>query len=364
MTDRDRFCRPRRPFITMPILAAALLGACGAGVPVSVPPSETDTASPTVIASPPTAIASAAPVATVTPKPDPYASLPVTKVAAEIIPIPDSDVGYLGVTGDAVWAATSSGLLRIDPKTLHIDWIDHAGRFGLATTPTAVWSTDFDAGTVSRLDPTKRKLVALAEILGNPNGIAVFRDAVWVARHRGGAVDRLQAKTGKVMAEVDVGPAGASGPQGVAADATAVWVGIPNIDSVVRIDPTTNAVVATIKTTTSPCGGIAVQPDAVWVSSCFDDRHIVRIDPRTNVNLTEIDIGGHNGGAVLVDGDPWFPVGNRLVRVDPATNRIDRVIEFANGEFEAFGSAVGFGGLWIGGVDGEIARIPIAALAN
>jgi hypothetical protein len=364
MTDRNRFRRRREPFITMPILAAALLGACAAGMPVSVPPSVTSSASSTAIGSSSTAIASATPPATVTAKPDPYAGLPVSKVAAAIIPIPESDVGYLGVTGDAVWAATSSGLVRIDPKTLRLEWLDHTGRFGLATTATVVWSSDFDAGIVSRLDTGKRKLDAVAEMLGNPNAIAIHGDAVWVTRHRGGAVDRLQAKTGKVMAEVDVGPAGASGPQGVAAGANAVWVGIPNIKSVVRIDPTTNAVVATIKTTTSPCGGIAVQPNAVWLSSCFDDRDIVRIDPQTNVNVTEIDLGGHNGGAVVVDGYPWFPVGNRLVRIDPATNRIDRVLEFASGAFHGFGSTLGFGSLWIGGVDGQIARIPIVALAN
>jgi streptogramin lyase len=121
--------------------------------------------------------------------------------------------------------------------------------------------------------------------------------------------------------------------------------------------------VATIKTETSPCGGIAVQAQAVWVSSCYDDHFAVRIDPRTNTNVAEIDIGGNNGGAVIIDGSPWFPVANRLVRIDPATNRIDRVVEFAPDGFLGFGSAIGFDAVWIGGLEpGQVARIPLTSL--
>jgi hypothetical protein len=177
-------------------------------------------------------------------------------------------------------------------------------------------------------------------------------------------VTRLDGRSGKVTAEIEVGPAGAAGPQGVAVDKTAVWVGIPNIQSMVRIDPATNTVVSKITTKASPCGGLALAPDAVWVSSCFDDHFAIRIDPRTNALVAEIDIGGLNGGPILVDGYPWFPVYNQLVRIDPATNRIDRIVRFAkSAEFAAFGATVGFDSVWVGG-HGRIARIPIAALKH
>ena len=64
----------------------------------------------------------------------------------------------------------------------------------------------------------------------------------------------------------------------------------------------------------------------------------------------------------VVDGYPWFPVANRLVRIDPATNRIDRVVEFATDEFLGFGSTIGFDAIWIGGLPGQVARVPISAL--
>ena len=58
------------------------------------------------------------------------------------------------------------------------------------------------------------------------------------------------------MTEIKVGHTGRSGPQGVTATADAVWVGIPNAEAVVRIDPATNKVVATI-----PVDHVAVRRD-------------------------------------------------------------------------------------------------------
>jgi streptogramin lyase len=252
--------------------------------------------------------------------------------------------------------------MRVDPKSLNVDVIDDVGRFGLATTRKVVWVTDFESGVVSRLDPSTKGLIPVIKLLGNPNALAILGTNIWIGQHRGGSVARIDGSTGRLVAEVDVGPAGNSGPHGVAVTASAIWVGITNIHSVVRVDPATNQVVATIVTKTSPCGGIAAQSDAVWVSSCFDDHYAVRIDPRSNTNVAEIDLGGPNGGAIMVDGYPWFPVGNRLVRIDPATNRVDRIVQFTSSEFDSFGSTTGFGALWIGAIGGQIAKIPMGSL--
>jgi len=349
------------------LVVAHAVAAC-AGVPpaASLPASPAAVAPSTPGASSPAAssLVSPTPGPTRTPAPGPYAGIAIVKVEAQSILLLKRDVGFLAATADSVWAATSVGLIRIDPRTLEIQDVDSVPRFGLAATTNAVWVSDFDGGTVSRFDPARSRQAASVELPGNPNAIAVFGDSIWVAQHRGGSVTRLKGPSAKLVAVVEVGPVGSSGPHAVAADKTAVWVGITNIQSVVRIDPSTNHVVATIPTKTSPCGGIALQPDAVWVSSCFDDRMAVRIDPRSNTVVTEIDIGGHNGGPVLVDGYPWFPVGNLLVRIDPATNRIDRIVQFwKTPDFDAYGSTVAFDSVWVGGT-GRIARIPLAAVQD
>ena len=271
-----------------------------------------------------------------TPLPDPYEGVVVAEVDAQTVRFLKRDVGYLAVSADSVWVATNEGLVQIDPKTLKPQNVDE-----VATVRTCGQCGRCLGKRLWRGNrrPSGSRHLQANDIRGdpdNPNAIAIIEGATWVAQHRGGTVTRLRETSGEAIAVIEVGPAGSSGPQGVAGDATAVWVGVPNIGAVVRIDPSTNKVVATVKTNVSPCGGIGLQPDAVWVSSCFDDQTIMRIDPRTNTLAAEIDIGGYNGGPVLVDGYPWFPVYNQLVRIDPATNRIDRIVKFAkSAEFKA-----------------------------
>ncbi|MFL5725791.1 MAG: hypothetical protein ACJ77F_05585 [Chloroflexota bacterium] len=286
-------------------------------------------------------------------------------VEAKMVEMSPRDVGYMGTAAGSVWVATSEGLVRIDPDDMSVDTVDPApGGFGMFATESSVWASNFDLGTVTRFDAATGSPTVVAKLNGNPNALSVLDDAVWVGQHRGGAVTRLDARSGAVVLEVKAGRGGRSGPQGVTATPDAVWVGIPNIKGVVRIDPETNKVVATIPTKTSPCGGIAATADAVWVSSCFDDKVVVRIDPRTNEVIGEFPIGGYNGGAILVDGYPWFPVGGRLVRLDPATNKADGVVQFAD-TFEGFGTAVGFGSVWVGDAPGgQVARIPLSVLEN
>jgi hypothetical protein len=311
-----------------------------------------------------TALATSSPTPTPEPLPEAYDGVSITEVAAQIIDMHGVSVGYLAASADAVWAATPHGLTRIDPGTLEVKPVNGAELFGIAAIDDAVWTANFGFSTVTRVDATTGKSTVVVELLGNANTVSILGNSVWVAQHRGGTVTRLQEPSGKVVKEVRVGPKGPAGPHAVAAAVDGVWVGVTNIGSVVRIDPSTNAVVATIKTTASPCGGIAVQPSAVWVSSCYDDHVAIRIDPRTNTVVAEIDIGGPNGGAVLVDGYPWFPVRHRLVRIDPATNAIDRIVEFTKDPFGSYGTTLAFDSIWVGGENGLIARLPLSALSE
>lgn len=274
------------------------------------------------------------------------------------------ELGYMGVSAGFVWAATSTGLIRIDPDDMSVFEVDDAPGFGMFATESSVWASDFDRATVTRYDPETASQTMVSKVYGSPEAISVFGDNVWVAQHHGGSIARLDGPSGGVLAEVKVGLMGSSGPQGILATADSVWVGIPNSTTVVRVDPDTNTVVATIPVVTLPCGPIAATVDAVWVSSCFEDEMIVRIDPRTNGVVGEFSIGGYNGAPVVVNGYPWFPVENRLVRFNPATNEVDGVVEFAD-EFHAYGTAVGFDSIWVGSVGGRnVARVPLDVLED
>ena len=186
------------------LVAAAAVVAVAIGVSLLRPAPATG---PGVIPS-----ASATPTATPRPTqsspPDPYAGVPETRIEAEVIRVSGTETGYLSVTADAVWAAVSSGLVRIDPTTLEFEQIEQAPRFGMAASQDSVWATDFDGGTVSRFDPATNEGTQVAELSGNPAAVALFGDSVWVAQQRGGSVTRLEEPSGQFVAEVPVSDAG------------------------------------------------------------------------------------------------------------------------------------------------------------
>ena len=104
--------------------------------------------------------------------------------------------------------------------------------------------------------------------------------SVWQTDYDNDALVRIDPVTGKVVASIPVG----SAPEGVAVTAGSVWVANEHNGSVQRVDPATNRVVATI-----PVGPIAPNgpqimtagPGGVWVGIQHTGE-VVRVDAATN----------------------------------------------------------------------------------
>jgi streptogramin lyase len=75
-------------------------------------------------------------------------------------------------------------------------------------------------------------------------------------------------------------PVGATSPGSFVAGATDVWVATSE-DSVVRIDPDTNHVVATLAVEGVPVEGAAAPDGLLWIPSKKSNT-VTRIDPRHN----------------------------------------------------------------------------------
>jgi YVTN family beta-propeller protein len=303
--------------------------------------------------------------------------VPITLEATVEVPAPFG----IAAVGDSVWVTTPTGAVRIDATTNAVtasvkfgSGNDEIG--GIGANAAGVWVTDFDTNIVYRIDPATNTVVAQIPVGRNPEGLVATADAVWVANHRGGSVSRIDPVSNTVVATIKVGPEGPSGPQGIAVGLGSVWVGVPNLGSVVRIDAATNEIQATIPDPwpALPCGGFAISPDAVWVSSCFETPFIARIDPATNAVVATVDVGGFTGDPVLIDGTPWIPVVDHigasnatvpgtLVHIDPATNRVDRALKVGE-QFSPAGTVVAGTSLWLldesGG--GQVLRVPLAVL--
>jgi streptogramin lyase len=113
---------------------------------------------------------------------------------------------------------------------------------------------------------------------------AVFGfDSVWIASAAGGSptgqgsVQRIDPRSNAVLATIPVGP----GPRFLAAGAGGVWTLNQGDGTVSRVNPDTNSLAETIPTEVpGPGGDIAVGAGRVWVRATRTALSV--IDPATN----------------------------------------------------------------------------------
>jgi YVTN family beta-propeller protein len=254
----------------------------------------------------------------------------------------------------------------------------------MAVDATSAWVTA--ASEVDRIDPATNAVVDRVSVGGTPCGIAVGADGrIWVAVLGTGAVVAIDAAKLQVTGRID-----GVGPQlwDLKAGFGAIWVADRSAKSVLRIDPKTTRVTATIAVGPQP-SGLAVMPDGVWVSDDTDGK-VRRIDPAKNVVVTTADVGGapswfaddgarnlvvaQRGASKVVPLDPktgaqgapvpgwnepldgtvfqdkaWIPEGGgrRVGVVDLAAAGADPVRYALPGAVNPFVAEPGFGNVWV-----------------
>jgi YVTN family beta-propeller protein len=187
------------------------------------------------------------------------------------------------------------------------------------------WSGD---GFVSRIDPSTGKVIKVTRI--SPVGAAGFEAESGIALGEGGLwaigsadIVRVDPATNEIVTKIpiaqnSVGPA--PNPTALAVGEGAVWVAnrVSTFSSstlhkpsvrrgiVARIDPSTNAVVATIPVGADPFA-IAVGHGSVWVANRRGFT-ISRIDPRTNKVVARIPVGSRPQGIAAGHGAVWVSV--------------------------------------------------------
>src|SRR5215470_13026034 len=122
-----------------------------------------------------------------------------------------------------------------------------------------------------------------------------------------------------------------STPVSVEAGFGSIWVANGPAGTILRIDPASNTVVATIQAGRPVCC-LAFGANAVWAASFATDS-VVRIDPAANTVIDVIPVGAATflGGPNLmaaVPGSVWTDVPNlsALVRIDTATDAVSATI--------------------------------------
>jgi YVTN family beta-propeller protein len=277
--------------------------------------------------------------------------------------------------GQSIWVLSESGsLVRIDPGTNATDPALELGGQpqGVSADATGVWVTQWSPGLVYRVDPTTQEIVATVET-GMAKGVLAADGAVWVANTRDGTVTRIDPATNEVVTTITVGSIGSGGPNWLTSGFGSIWVGVPRDSTIVRIDPATNDIQATFASPagTSPCGGLVAGVDAVWITSCHDGKSAARIDPSTNTAAGPIYLGGLALTPTLINNAPWASIdrdggaGDAIVRIDPTTNQIDRVLSPGVDFNGGVDMVVAAGSVWVvDAANNQVLRLPLSAFGS
>ena len=155
------------------------------------------------------------------------------------------------------------------------DWV--------AITPDAVWAGSTGPNALHRIDPRTNKRVATVELAGEPcSGLAVGFGSVWVPLcGKPATLARVDASRNVVTALFQAGPAGPEG--GVTTSTDSVWVVTDKDGSLARIDPDTGTVRQTVRV---PAGSYNPRfyEGRVWVTRA-DGAEITAVDAATGAVL-------------------------------------------------------------------------------
>ncbi|MDX1984962.1 MAG: hypothetical protein SFV51_32115 [Bryobacteraceae bacterium] len=195
---------------------------------------------------------------------------------------------------------------------------------------------------------------AVFPVEGVPDWLVVTEDAVWVSNKPKNTIHRMDPKTNKVVATITVGKKPCSG---ITAGFGSVWV--PNCEdqTVSRVDMKENRVVATIAVGPAHTeGGIAASPDSIWILSDAKGT-LSRIDPDTNKVVAEVMVPKGSFACAYGEGAVWVTSTEKslVARVDPATNLVTHTVEV--GPQPRF-LTVGDGSVWtLNQGDGTVSRV-------
>jgi YVTN family beta-propeller protein len=259
--------------------------------------------------------------------------------------------------GDSSTAATidANAVALVDPVrgVLTAQVAVGAAPSQLAAGDHAVWVTNEDDQTVSRIDEATRTVRQTITVGSGPRAIAVGEGGVWVANGLDGTVSWISPATNAVVKTIPVG----NSPSGVCVTAGAVWVANAGDRMIVRIDPLTGLKKQTTPVASSPTG-LACGGGAVWASSETSGT-VTEISPQSGDAMRTIDVGAGASGLAFGAGSLW--VANTLAgtvsRIDPRRGGVVSTIAVGAGDGPS-SIAVGPGGVWVANeFAGTLARI-------
>ena len=178
--------------------------------------------------------------------------------------------------------------------------------------------------------------------------------SLWVPNCGKQTLSRLDPKTGKVAATIEV--AIADRPTTIVASPDSLWLLSDERTTLSRIDPIANTVVAEVRVEAG-CTSVQFGGGAIWLT-CPGLNKVIRVDPRTNLAVKRIEVAAKPIAAVFGEGSLWVlcQTDGKVSRIDPKTDKVTATIELAIPN--ADGSiAAGEGSIWVSAPGFPLSRI-------
>jgi serine/threonine-protein kinase len=213
------------------------------------------------------------------------------------------------------------------------------------------------------LGPRPRlRLLAAAVLVGAAVAAVVVLASGGGRRSAGGASSPFRANTVGLLDAKTLKPVGTFDQLGALGSMMRVGGQLWALDLfagvLTRIDPQTQQVTGHI-TVPFDFGGIAAGAGSIWISN-YDAAEVDRFNPeygnlikRIVLPTKNLPYAGLTNGVTFGAGSVWVAYGKypfRVARIDPATNRVIRTIDFPNSDGPAL-LAFGGGSLWVASQD-------------
>jgi virginiamycin B lyase len=249
--------------------------------------------------------------------------------------------------GDSVWISNNpkNNISQLDPKTNQVGAVIGVAKTpcsGLAIAFDSVWVPICSDGSVERVDAKSHKIVATipSGVANDEGGITAGGGSIWMPSDAAGVLSRIDPAINKVVSKISI-PAGSFT---ALFDGGSVWITSTKNNLLTRVDATSEKVLAKIPVGPAP-RFLAAGLGSVWTLN-QGDGSVSRVDPETNKVSATIEVGvpGPGGDIAVGQGAVWVTaMGKPLSKIDAATNRV--VIQYVGKGGDAL--RVGLGSLWL-----------------
>jgi streptogramin lyase len=213
----------------------------------------------------------------------------VMEIDLSSLAIPDHVLLMIIAGEDAVWITDQTHVIQIDPRTNQIIGEPlPAGEeiIAVALGHGTLWTGSHDDGIISRVDAKTHKVVATIDMGFSVHGLAVSDESAWVLDEHGFAIVRVDPQTNQLQERIPIDFIGAN----LTAGAGSVWVApaardngsSTNNDGIARIGEKEKQILETIHVGDVPASeyySVYFSEGSVWVLVNTPQPSIVQIAP-------------------------------------------------------------------------------------